>query len=98
PHLHTSFPTRRSSDLADNIKLGGFPQLLRDRKNIYWLGTLEEPADGAENFLMRVFIKRVRVKDINHRSECVFFKHQRAKHGLFRSEEHTSELQSRFDL
>src|SRR5206468_8845879 len=97
PDLH-SFPTRRSSDLSNSAQSSG---LIRNKKGFR---TAMRQNSGVE---------RTRVDHRMHFGLAAENDHQIADHGsaalivqvhnlllgqFFRSEEHTSELQSRSDL
>src|SRR5207249_6990765 len=83
--LH-SFPTRRSSDLG-NLEVD-----LRMQRRL--LGSQLEKAAG------RIFDANrfVVVVDPDHASTCRQQREAASRAADYRSEEHTSELQSRFDL
>src|SRR5699024_12872909 len=92
-HRHTpplsSFPTRRSSDLI--------PEQFDQKCVVYELITGREGEWDATNPQFTIYVngKLVQGLDVNHR-EIVLA--EKAEAGAVRSEEHTSELQSRFDL
>src|SRR5699024_12381177 len=94
-HLH-SFPTRRSSDLLDLE--GRVPEL-----TLYGQGseTVEIALTGFDALggTAEVRTRGVPVRRVGEQLVTTVFDLLLAQYGVFRrSEEHTSELQSRFDL
>src|SRR5690606_40816686 len=92
-HTSHSFPTRRSSDL----------QIIR--RNRFWIPLPRQPnrLGAANNGAYLVSRPGIRQRLCHRRKPVPVFKHQRiGKHtliiGVLRSEEHTSELQSRENL
>src|SRR5699024_12125604 len=86
PRPLLSFPTRRSSDLATVV------QVDIDGAQIGRRTPVEVPLVGGVAETVRALLPRLRThKKRRHLDESM-------KHYTKRSEEHTSELQSRFDL
>src|SRR5204862_6484581 len=91
PH---SFPTRRSSDLAGTLKSGVY--LLRQDES--WsdvVATLERGRGVEQRFTVREGLRLVEIAQL---AQAQLRIPRDSELGLGRSEEHTSELQSRRDL
>src|SRR5207249_7446890 len=83
-HRHLlSFPTRRSSDLSSSATGVGVASYTRDRGSI-----ARRPSPTSSSATRRR----------SRSSRCRRSRRRRTSMTLIRSEEHTSELQSRFDL
>src|SRR5699024_11646267 len=89
----TSFPTRRSSDLEVLYRLS-YSSVLGDTSDII----THFGKNAIQNF---IFLKKLRgrheYKGREQKTAGEVFRRRRDP-SLYRSEEHTSELQSRFDL
>src|SRR5699024_11937028 len=85
-HPH-SFPTRRSSDLSSLFFLRGNEQIKADRIVAGDIGAFAKLEKTQTGDTLSSKENKIEYKQIKY-----------PKPVLFRSEEHTSELQSRFDL
>src|SRR5699024_12865157 len=89
-----SFPTRRSSDLGDAAVLAQFDNAVRHREML-------ERADHCDQVAARAVLL-IQVAEIKVKQRVAVGEEKRridlALEQAERSEEHTSELQSRFDL
>src|SRR5207249_8182412 len=93
-YLH-SFPTRRSSDLMLLVKVAlsdmGFVLGVTEATVLEWLRRAAQKAHEINAHLLRDLpVTQVQLDEM--------WNFIRRKHAQQRSEEHTSELQSRFDL
>src|SRR5207249_8846672 len=92
--LH-SFPTRRSSDLLfDDLRRNAArDDLVSRRQNNRIAFDAERPAEDEKSVLLEITL-RIGVRLVDEDPRFAVRGHRSSK----RSEEHTSELQSRFDL
>src|SRR5207249_11070634 len=96
PHLH-SFPTRRSSDLP----FQRLPYTCNAPWRAWWRSAVNNrySKHASDEQLLRALDGELSARDLSavqeHIEACWSY---RARREQMRSEEHTSELQSRFDL
>ncbi len=69
---------------ACNFQLTGFAQLLCNSKDVDRLRLVKERMYGIVYFLVRLFIKTLRMKYVNNIGYCIFVEHQCAQHSFFK--------------
>src|SRR5690606_39636435 len=92
-----SFPTRRSSDLKDNIEPTGIPSQQSEGKGAVFLIDSEMVGETAP--MVTMFMENLKNEGFRNMMKLEFNQYTNACIDSFlRSEEHTSELQSREKL
>src|SRR5699024_12124778 len=94
--LH-SFPTRRSSDLRNNlpeVQINGNLIFINQHASLSGVPNTEIKCMMPNE--IRNYLRNIHIHSRSHKSERII--NAFLKNDLERSEEHTSELQSRFDL